>query len=157
MDPVDCELDDGNYCFRIDNLGVCRIERHSYIRTERLRATGYGFLAPSPAPRSMSAVRPVGTCISQTPRGDSGSQVVSPTKLPSRTDTLVSENLTVPILSECWSPILASTNLPAVILSGHVALRQTEIGHLETFSLDGNRVLNVCSSPINVHSFASLE
>ena len=48
--------------------------------------------------------------------------------LPSRTDLLVSVNLTVPILDERWSPILVTANLRAVSYRGHVALRQTEIG-----------------------------
>jgi hypothetical protein len=47
--------------------------------------------------------------------------------------------LTVPILGECWSSILVAANLPAVIFSGHVALRQTEIGHeLPVGSLRGS-------------------
>ena len=53
-------------------------------------------------------------------------------KLPSRTDALVSGNLTVSILGECWSPILESANPAAVNYDGHVALRQTEIGQLWT-------------------------
>ncbi len=42
-------------------------------------------------------------------------------------------NLTVPILGERWSPMLVSANPPAVISSGDVALRQTEIGQLQTY------------------------
>ena len=41
---------------------------------------------------------------------------------PSRTDALVSENLTVRILGERWSPVLVSANPSAAILCGHVAL-----------------------------------
>ena len=36
-------------------------------------------------------------------------------KLPSGTDLLVSVNLTVPILGDCWGPLLVSANPPAVI------------------------------------------
>jgi hypothetical protein len=41
--------------------------------------------------------------------------------------------LTVPILGERWTPILVSANLPAVIWSGHAALRQEEIGQISPF------------------------
>jgi hypothetical protein len=46
-------------------------------------------------------------------------------ELTSRTDALVSGNLTV--------SILVATNSPAVTWSGHTALRQTEIGQMRTF------------------------
>ena len=54
-------------------------------------------------------------------------------ELASRTDVSVSENFTVPILGERWSPLLVSANAPAAIWSGHAALRQTEIGHQWSF------------------------
>ena len=59
--------------------------------------------------------------------------------VPSRTDVLVSENLTVPILGDRWSAILVPANPPAVISSGHVALRQTEIGQLRSYAAGANR------------------
>jgi hypothetical protein len=39
--------------------------------------------------------------------------------------------------------MLVSANPPAVISSGHVALRQTEIGHFRAFGVRGIRNLNV--------------
>jgi hypothetical protein len=56
-------------------------------------------------------------------------------EFPYRTDILVSENLTVPILDERWSPILVAANAPAAIWSGHAALRQAGIGHIHSFTL----------------------
>ncbi len=41
--------------------------------------------------------------------------------------------LIVLILGVRWSPSLVSANLPAVILTSHFALRQTEIGQLRLF------------------------
>ncbi len=69
-------------------------------------------------------------------RGGSKGSQVAVAKLASRTDVLVSVNLTVPILGERWSPILVLANPAAVIQSGHVALRQTEIGHERKSVLD---------------------
>ena len=58
----------------------------------------------------------------------SGKKAMPPFDLPTQTDVLVSENLTVLILHERWSPILVSASPPAVILSGQVALPQAGIG-----------------------------
>jgi hypothetical protein len=54
--------------------------------------------------------------------------------LPSRTDLLVSVNLSVPILGERWRSFLLSASPPAVIWNGYVALRQAGIGHEKSFA-----------------------